>query len=104
MTEESRIEIAARPAEVCQGQGKPKIVICIGSSCFSRGNSKNVDVAEKFMKERGLEDKVDLEISGGLCAGKCADGPNVIVNGQIFHHVDTGVMLDLLNQIFPKEA
>ncbi|MBE6426576.1 MAG: (2Fe-2S) ferredoxin domain-containing protein [Thermoguttaceae bacterium] len=104
MTEESRIEIAAGPAEVCQGQGKPKITICIGSSCFSRGNSKNVDVAEKFMKERGLEDEVDLEICGGLCAGKCADGPNVIVNGEIFHSVDTGVMLDLLNQLFPKEA
>lgn len=82
--------------------GKPEIVICIGSSCFSRGNSKNVDVAEKFMKERGIEDEVDLEICGGLCAGKCADGPNVIVNGQIFHHVDAGVMLDLLNQLFPK--
>lgn len=83
---------------------KPKIVICIGSSCFSRGNSKNVDVAEKFMKERGIVDEIDIDISGGLCAGKCSDGPNVIVNGQIFNHVDAGVMLDILNRLFPKQG
>lgn len=82
---------------------KVKIVICIGSSCFSRGNSRNVDVAENFMKERGIVDDVDIDICGGLCAGKCADGPNVIVNGQIFNHVDGGVMLDLLNRLFPEK-
>ncbi len=81
---------------------KVKIVICVGSSCFSRGNAKNVDVAEKFMQERGIVDEVDIDICGGLCAGKCADGPNVIVNGQLYNHVDGGVMLDILNQLFPK--
>lgn len=104
MTEDVKNEAENGETAARQSISKPKIVICIGSSCFSRGNSKNVDVAEKFMQERGLEDEVDLEISGGLCAGKCADGPNVIVDGQIFHHVDTGVMLDILNQRFPKES
>ncbi|MDO4627732.1 MAG: (2Fe-2S) ferredoxin domain-containing protein [Planctomycetia bacterium] len=81
---------------------KVKIVICVGSSCFSRGNAKNVEVAEKFMQERGIVDDVDIDICGGLCAGKCSDGPNVIVNGQLYNHVDGGVMLDILNQLFSK--
>ncbi len=83
---------------------KKKIVICIGSSCFSRGNLQNVEVAEQFLQERGLVDDVDVDLSGGLCLGECAEGPNVIVDGKVYHHVDSGVMLDILNQLFPKDG
>ena len=82
---------------------KHKIVICIGSSCFARGNARNVEITEKFLKERGLKDEVDIDISGGLCEGKCADGPNVIVDNETYNHVDPGVMLDILNKIFPAK-
>lgn len=80
---------------------KPKICICLGSSCFARGNAKNVDVTEKFLEDHGLKDDVDVELMGGLCEGHCAEGPNVRIEGQLYGHVDTGVMLDLLNQLFP---
>ena len=44
---------------------KPKIVICMGSSCFARGNEKTVEACESFMAERGLKDEVDVaKISG----------------------------------------
>ncbi len=82
---------------------KKKVVICIGSSCFSRGNAKNVEVTEQFLQERGLKDEVDIDLSGGLCFGQCAEGPNVIVDGKVYHHVDQGVMLDILNQLFPAQ-
>ncbi len=81
---------------------KKKVVICVGSSCFSRGNAKNVEVTEKFLNDHGLKDDVDIELSGGLCVGQCAEGPNVIVDGKVYHHVDKGVMLDILNQLFPN--
>ena len=32
---------------------KPKIVVCIGSSCFSRGNERNVEVIQKYLEEHG---------------------------------------------------
>lgn len=80
---------------------KPKIVICIGSSCFSRGNAKNVEVAEQYLKDHGLEDEVDVDLSGGLCEGMCAEGPNVIIDGKVYNHVDAGVMLDLMKALFP---
>lgn len=82
--------------------GKPKVTICIGSSCFSRGNTRNVEVAEKFLRDHNLQDDVDIDLAGGLCTGNCADGPIVVVDGKIHRHVDPGVMTDILNQLFPE--
>ncbi len=81
---------------------KPKIRICIGSSCFTRGNDKNVDIVEKFLADRGLKDDVDLELEGCLCLGKCADGPVVVIDDKFYYRVTGGVMLDLLKQTFPE--
>ena len=81
--------------------GKIKMVICIGSSCFARGNAENVKITEEFLAKRGLSDEVDIDLSGGLCTGNCADGPIVIVNDKVYRHVERGVMQDILNQCFP---
>lgn len=82
--------------------GKKKITLCIGSSCFVRGNARNVEIAEAFLKERGLKDGVDIELSGALCMGHCADGPIVIVDGTVHRHVDRNVMRDILEELFPS--
>lgn len=82
---------------------KPKIVICIGSSCFSRGNTKNVETAEKYLEENGYRDEVDVDLSGSLCQGRCADGPIVVIDDHVYTKVDTGLMLDLLRQTLPPK-
>lgn len=82
---------------------KYKMIICIGSSCFVRGNARNVEIAEKFLADNGLTDEVDIDLAGGLCTGNCSDGPIVAVNGKIYRHVDPGVMLDLLYELFPEK-
>ena len=82
---------------------KPKIVICIGSSCFSRGNTKNVEIAEKYLEENGYKDEVDVDLSGSLCQGHCAERPIVVINDRIYTKVDTGLMLDLLRQALPPK-
>ena len=80
---------------------KPQITICMGSSCFARGNEKNVALCEKFLAERGLRDDVDVELGAALCTGNCAKGPIVIINGEVHTGVDQGVMRDLLERTFP---
>ncbi len=82
---------------------KPRIVICIGSSCFSRGNTKNVETAEKYLEENGYKDEVDVDLSGSLCQGRCADGPIVVIDDRVYTKVDTGLMLDLLRQALPPK-
>ncbi len=79
---------------------KPRITICVGSSCFARGNEKNVQIAEDFLAERGLKDEVDVDLSGSLCSGNCAAGPIVIVNDKIYTKVDQGVMRDIMESLF----
>ena len=80
---------------------KPKIVICMGSSCFARGNERNLAFTEEFLESRGLKDEVDVELEGSLCTGCCAEGPVVIVDGRRYTRVDRGAMGDILSQLFP---
>lgn len=81
---------------------RPKITICMGSSCFARGNERNLALCEEFLSARGLRDEVDVELSGSLCTGNCASGPVVIVDGRAYTHVDRGVMDDILKGLFPE--
>ncbi len=80
---------------------KPKITICIGSSCFSRGNERNVEVVQKFLDENNLKDEIDVELEGSLCKGRCADGPIILVDDKVYTKVDSGVMLDIMKKLFP---
>ena len=76
---------------------KPKIVICMGSSCFARGNEKTVEACESFLAERGLKDEVDVDLGASLCTGNCADG-------KVYKHVDPLVMRDILESTFPQKG
>lgn len=81
---------------------KPKMVICLGSSCYARGNAKNLETIENFLAERHLEDEVDIDLSGGLCTGNCADGPIVLVDDRVYKQVDPGAIRDILLSLFPE--
>jgi len=74
----------------------------MGSSCFARGNEKNLAACEEFLSARGLKDEVDVDLGASLCTGNCAEGPVVIVDGKTYKNVDRGVMADILEKIFPK--
>ena len=73
----------------------------MGSSCFARGNEKNVAFCEQFLAARGLRDEVDVVLGASLCTGNCAEGPIVIVDGKVHTRVDEGVMSDILENLFP---
>jgi len=72
------------------------ISICMGSSCYARGNNRNLEVIQAFVREHGID--ADVTIRGGLCHGKCRQGPNVSVNGIAYTSVDPNACLDILNR------
>lgn len=74
------------------------IVICMGSSCFARGNRKNLEVVEQFLDRHGL--KARVELGGSRCEECCREGPNVSINGTMYHEVDSGALVDLLKAHF----
>lgn len=73
---------------------KPVIEICMGSSCFSRGNAVTLERVETCIQKLGLAEQVELR--GRLCAGNCASGPCISINNTDYSHVDPDAVEDLL--------
>ncbi len=74
----------------------------MGSSCFSRGNNKTVEVIEKFIEENRDKISAEIELTGTLCMGKCSKGPIVVINGKEYFGVTPESVLDLL-RFYVKE-
>ncbi len=77
---------------------KLNISVCMGSSCFARGNNENLEFIEKYIKDNHLEAEID--ITGTRCEGKCATGPNIVINGIEYSEVD----IDKLQNILAEAA
>jgi NADH:ubiquinone oxidoreductase subunit E len=74
-----------------------KITVCMGSSCFARGNAENLAFIENFIKENNLDAKIDL--CGSRCENKCAIGPNIIINEKPYQEVDIDKLVNILNDL-----
>lgn len=74
-----------------------EIVVCMGSSCFARGNEQNLAIIEDFVKAKKID--ANIELAGSRCEGKCADGPNLIVNGVEYDKVDENKLTEILNNL-----
>ena len=61
---------------------KIEVSVCMGSSCYPRGNVKILAFLKEYVHAHKLEDKIDLK--GNLCEGLCKDGPVVKIDGEIF--------------------
>ncbi len=79
-----------------------EILICMGSSCFARGNNKNLAVIQDFLRRHGLD--VSVKLRGDLCHGNCKEGPNLVIDGVSYNQVDANTCLDLLNKHFPAKS
>lgn len=77
---------------------KTEIVICLGSSCFSRGNKKTLKVIQEYIVERNLKDKVFFH--GAHCFGKCEKGPLLQIGEKEYENVTSDNVVELLNSIF----
>lgn len=70
------------------------IIVCMGSSCYSRGNNANTEIIERFLREHDLACRVELR--GCLCSGRCKEGPMVEIDGETFRGVLPEMIVDLL--------
>ena len=57
-----------------------KIVFCMGSSCFSRGNGRLLKALQDYLQDAGAAHRVS--ISGSLCENNCTAGPNITIDGE----------------------
>lgn len=80
---------------------KIEITICLGSSCFSRGNKETLRVIDEFLKENKLKQYVNFR--GNHCFGLCEEGPVLKINEQILKHVDAERAVKALKAHFKME-
>lgn len=79
---------------------KADIMICLGSSCFSRGNRVSLNIISTYLKEHHLEDKVFFH--GHRCFGKCEKGPMLKIDSNEYEHVAPGQVIKILDDFFKK--
>lgn len=78
---------------------KRQIKICLGSSCFSRGNNTNLGVIKKYLSENHLE--ADVAFSGHLCENLCSKGPIVKIDDKVYEEVNLSRLYKILQEEFP---
>lgn len=78
---------------------KSEIMICLGSSCFARGNKATLKAIVKYLDEHKLKEKVYFH--AGHCFGRCAEGPIVKINDKVFTGVNEDNIIDILtNELY----
>lgn len=77
---------------------KTEITICLGSSCFARGNNQTLKVIKSYLKDHQLEDKVFFH--GSHCFGRCLEGPILQINDMVYTQVDSNTVIDILTDYF----
>jgi len=85
--------------DVTENHGSARtITICMGSSCFSRGNGKNYEVITRYLEEHKL--CIDIKVKGCRCGGLCMEGPNIWIDDKPYSNVDQGSLIDIMKASF----
>jgi NADH:ubiquinone oxidoreductase subunit E len=77
-----------------------RITVCMGSSCFARGNNRNLELLLEYLDKRGLRDQVQLK--GTLCEGRCSQGPTLLIDDQLNPRIDPVSLVGLLDHHFRR--
>ena len=71
-----------------------EIKICMGSSCFARGNADNLEFIENNIKEKNLD--AQIELYGPSCENICDKGPNIMINDKVYNNITQEKIVELL--------
>jgi NADH:ubiquinone oxidoreductase subunit E len=74
---------------------KTPIVLCLGSSCFARGNQEIITKIKKYIDRKNISDKV--EFKGDHCFSLCSDGPNMYIGDKLFQKINIDNLTDILD-------
>ena len=83
---------------------KKEIMICMGSSCFSRGNRATLPLIQTYLREHRLDGEVILK--GNHCFSNCSEGPVLKIGGKIYTRVTGERIPEIMENEFgtPKQT
>ena len=73
-----------------------EIVICLGSSCFARGNAENLRALKTYLEHYNVAAK--FSVHGQLCRDKCTIAPTLTIDNKEHNNVKPGGAVALLEQ------
>jgi NADH:ubiquinone oxidoreductase subunit E len=79
-------------------EDKKEVVICLGSSCFARGNRTTVKLISDYLRANNLLGAVNFH--GGHCFGRCAQGPVLKIDEEFNEKLITESVNSLLDKFF----
>ena len=74
-----------------------EIKICMGSSCYARGNDENIETLENYINEHKEDSKIVL--IGLRCTNKCEKGPIIIINGKEYCNISYLELKKILEEL-----
>lgn len=77
-----------------------QITICMGSSCFSRGNNRNLEIIRTWLATHSCEAQVELK--GCRCGNNCGEGPNIWIDGVRYQSIHPENISELLESILAQ--
>jgi len=77
---------------------KKEVVICLGSSCFARGNKQLVKIVNDYLRDKNLLN--DVRFHGERCFGQCAVGPSLKLDGILKEKLDEDSVIAILDDFF----
>ncbi len=78
------------------------ITICLGSSCYTRGNDETMKAIQNYLEEAGIKDKVNFK--GELCSNNCKNGPNLKIDGKIHHQITPELAISILKEYIENNS
>ncbi len=74
------------------------ILICLGSSCYSRGNAENLEFVKRYLKTNGVNCKINFR--GHLCNELCNKGPVINIDDKEYLEVTQSNLPTILSHHF----
>ncbi|MCB9016573.1 MAG: NAD(P)H-dependent oxidoreductase subunit E [Lentimicrobiaceae bacterium] len=74
------------------------IQICLGSSCFSRGNKRLVKVVDEYLNVHNLRHLVHFH--GAHCFSSCDKGPLLHIDGREYDQLTEEKVIAILDRRF----
>jgi len=78
------------------GETTLDITICMGSSCYSRGNNRSLEAIREYIAQHGITSAT--QVVGHLCQDQCRSGPNIRVNQKLYSGVDPAAIVTIMRE------
>lgn len=73
------------------------IKVCLGSSCYVRGNDKMLAFIEDYIQKNKKE--ISIELVGCRCTNLCQDGPNIFIEDKKYSNISKDELIKVLEAL-----